>query len=252
MICPPGRHRGIPRTDLQLQRRIRIGLGRHAEHGIQVRHEGLPRDSLGILPQRRSGRGELFHQRGRRRSSRVAPQFVFDSISGRQVLLPHYNKERDKTFFFFNGEWRRYVQGGAFSQQVPNAAISGGVIPSSWGTILVPTASQVKSTELARFTALGLQPGQPFPNNTIPTALLSSAAQGFLSTGAFPGAECDQPRRHALSLWAGRVSPLLSANKSSASIISSRTSSGSSATGFPNNRRPPPKGPCGAETAILR
>jgi hypothetical protein len=111
---------------------------------------------------------------------------VFGFNLGGPVILPHYNKERNKTFFFFNGEWRRYVQGGAFSQQVPNSGMKSGVIPPSMGVITVPTASQLNPTELARFTALGLTPGQPFPNNTIPTSLISPAAQGFLATGALP------------------------------------------------------------------
>ncbi len=111
---------------------------------------------------------------------------VFGFNIGGPVILPHYNHDRNKTFFFYNQEWRRYVQGGAFSQQVPNASIASGVIPLSFGVINVPTATQVSPAELARFTSLGLVPGQPFPNNTIPASLISPAATGFLSTGAFP------------------------------------------------------------------
>jgi hypothetical protein len=111
---------------------------------------------------------------------------VFGFNIGGPVVFPHYNHDRNKTFFFYNQEWRRYVQGGSFSQQVPNASIENGVIPLSQGVIKVPTASQLSPAELSRFTALGLAPGQPFPNNTIPASLISPAAKGFLATGAFP------------------------------------------------------------------
>jgi hypothetical protein len=118
---------------------------------------------------------------------------VFGFNLGGPVVLPHYNKDRNRTFFFFNSEWRRYIQGGAFSQQVPNSSIANGVIPLSMGVITVPTASQLSPTELARFTDLGLAPGQPFPNNTIPKSLISPTALGFLATGALPAPNTISP-----------------------------------------------------------
>ncbi|MGD0617527.1 MAG: carboxypeptidase regulatory-like domain-containing protein [Bryobacteraceae bacterium] len=106
---------------------------------------------------------------------------VFGFNLGGPVILPHYNHDRNKTFFFYNEEWRREVQGGNFNAQTPSAAMLTGVFPY---TINVPTAAQLNPTELARFTALGLVPGQPFPNNTIPSSLISPVAQAFLATGA--------------------------------------------------------------------
>ena len=107
---------------------------------------------------------------------------VFGFNIGGPVLLPHYNKDRNKTFFFYNEEWRRQIVGGVFSTASPDAAMDGGVFPSSM-PIKVPTA--LNATELARFTALGLVPGQPFPNNTIPASLISPLATAFIATGAF-------------------------------------------------------------------
>ncbi|HME09256.1 MAG TPA: carboxypeptidase regulatory-like domain-containing protein [Bryobacteraceae bacterium] len=118
---------------------------------------------------------------------------VFGFNFGGPVILPHYNKARNKTFFFYNQEWRRYVQGGAFSQQVPNSAMANGAIPLSMGVITVPTASQLSPAELSRFTSLGLVPGQPFPNNTIPASLISPAATAFLATGALPAPNTISP-----------------------------------------------------------
>jgi len=107
---------------------------------------------------------------------------VFGFNFGGPVILPRYNKDRNKTFFFFNGEWRRQIVGGVFSTASPSDAMRSGVFPSSM-PITVPTA--VNATELARFTALGLVPGQPFPNNTIPSSLISPLSAAFIGLGVF-------------------------------------------------------------------
>jgi len=96
-----------------------------------------------------------------------------------------YNKSRDKTFFFYNMEWRKLVNGGNVNQTVPLASEYGGVFPSST-VIKVPLASQLSPSLLNKFTGLGLAPGAPFPNNTIPAALLDPNAQALLKAGIFP------------------------------------------------------------------
>jgi hypothetical protein len=106
---------------------------------------------------------------------------VFGFNIGGPVILPFYNKDRNKTFFFANIEWRRYIAGGSNTVQTPSAAMEGGVFPSA---ITVPTA--VNSTELARFTSLGLTPGKAFPNNTIPSSLISPLAKAFIGLGVYP------------------------------------------------------------------
>src|ERR1035438_9626846 len=40
---------------------------------------------------------------------------VYGFNLGGPVILPHYNKDRNKTFFFYNQEWRKMVQGGSFN-----------------------------------------------------------------------------------------------------------------------------------------
>jgi hypothetical protein len=95
-----------------------------------------------------------------------------------------YNKDRNKTFFFYNMEWRKLIQQGGINQIVPNPSTYGGNLGST--AIHVPSASQLSATELARFAALGLQPGQAFPNNTIPSSLLDPNAQVLLKAGIFP------------------------------------------------------------------
>jgi len=82
-------------------------------------------------------------------------------------------------------EWRKLVNGGNVNQTVPLASEYGGVFPSST-VIKVPLASQLSPSLLNKFTGLGLAPGAPFPNNTIPAALLDPNAQALLKAGIFP------------------------------------------------------------------
>jgi hypothetical protein len=117
---------------------------------------------------------------------------------GGPVTLGHiYNKNRDKTFFFYNMEWRKLIQpGSTLDTTVPATSEYGGVLTSAANT---PYACQVSSQVAAQFLAQGLQlsgctNGQPdatkkvlFPNNTIPTALLDPNVQLMLKQGIFPG-----------------------------------------------------------------
>ncbi len=109
---------------------------------------------------------------------------VFGFNIGGPVILPHFNKDRNKTFFFGNFEWRRMIQGGTNTVQTPTSAMDSGAFPSNM-PITVPSASALNSTEIARFTSLGLTPGQPFPNNTIPSSLISPLATSFIGLGIF-------------------------------------------------------------------
>jgi hypothetical protein len=105
---------------------------------------------------------------------------------GGPVFIPKvYNKDKDKTFFFYNMEWRKLIQGGNVNTTVPEASEYGGDFSGS-KPITVPTASQLAPDLLAKYTALGLVPGQPFPGNKIPTALLDPNAQALLGAGIFP------------------------------------------------------------------
>src|SRR5581483_2896838 len=61
----------------------------------------------------------------------------------------------------------------------------GGAFPSST-PISVPAASQLSPAIQAKYASLGLVPGQPFPNNTIPASLLDPNAQALLKAGIFP------------------------------------------------------------------
>ncbi len=104
---------------------------------------------------------------------------------GGPVFIPKvYNTNKDKSFFFYNMEWRKLVQGGALNTTVPLTSTYGGNLGST--AITVPTAAQLSPDLQAKFTGAGLTLGAAFPNNTIPTSLLSAQAQSLLKAGIFP------------------------------------------------------------------
>jgi hypothetical protein len=101
-----------------------------------------------------------------------------------------YNRERKKTFFFYNMEWRRLIQGIVNNgQPVPLPSTYGGDFGST--VINVPTAAQVAPSVLAKNCPGGVLPagivqGSPFPGNTIPACMISPNATALLSAGIFP------------------------------------------------------------------
>ncbi|MBV8811040.1 MAG: TonB-dependent receptor, partial [Acidobacteriaceae bacterium] len=102
------------------------------------------------------------------------------------VFIPKvYNKNRDKTFFFYNMEWRKYIQGGLYNQTVPLPSEYGGQFNTA---IHAPAASKISPALQATYNALGIAPGAPFPGNKIPTSLLDPNAQALLAAGIFPAA----------------------------------------------------------------
>lgn len=121
-------------------------------------------------------------------ANQKAPELRFNTYGfnvGGPVFIPKvYNRSKEKTFFFYNMEWRKLVEGGLVNQTVPLSSEYGGSFGST--TIKVPTAAQLSPDQLAQYTSLGLTPGQPFPNNTIPSALINPNAAALLQAGIFP------------------------------------------------------------------
>ena len=125
---------------------------------------------------------------------------IFGFNLGGPVSIPKvYNKDREKTFFFYNQEWRRIVQGSSLNQQVPLTSQYGGNFGTTMGSNLAnfhtPCANQVSPAIAAKFTAANV-PLSPctgsagryaaWPNNVIPASLLDSNAQILLKAGIFP------------------------------------------------------------------
>jgi hypothetical protein len=117
---------------------------------------------------------------------------VFGFNAGGPVTLgKFYNPDRKRTFFFYNQEWRRLIQGGLTNQPVPDKATYGGNFGAQ--TINVPSVSAMSARVLARNCPGGVLPagvvqGQPFPDNTIPSCMISPNATSLLNAGIFPAA----------------------------------------------------------------
>ncbi len=120
---------------------------------------------------------------------------VFGANAGGPVFIPHvYNSSKQRTFFFYNEEWRREVTGVSTNsiKTLPGAdeVTSGSnfnfVIPAynPATAVIVPTVSD--PALVALIAGDGLTMGQPFPNNTIPGNLLDSNALLFNTTKNLP------------------------------------------------------------------
>jgi len=117
------------------------------------------------------------------------------NVGGPVTFGKLYNPDKKKTFFFYNMEWRRLIEGGGTNQTVPATGTYGGDL-SSYLTfanpivVKVPTMAQVAPSVL--FAGCGGAPppgivqGNPFPGNIIPTCMLDGNAQALLKTGIFP------------------------------------------------------------------
>ncbi len=108
----------------------------------------------------------------------------------------HPNKSTPKTFFFYNMEWRRFIQGGLFTPTVPLASM----YPNGNGDVVLPSTiangnplSVVVPANIASLDAgcsaavqASLVAGQPFPSNTIPSCAVDPNATALLGAGVFP------------------------------------------------------------------
>ncbi len=104
------------------------------------------------------------------------------NIAGPVVIPRVYGDEPKKTFFFYNMEWRRLIEGGEIlSNAIPSAAFSGNFGSAN---ITVPQTSDPAAR--ARFASYGLTPGEKFPNNQIPAGLIDPNVALLLKAGIFP------------------------------------------------------------------
>jgi len=120
---------------------------------------------------------------------------IFGFNGGGPIFIPNkYNVARDRTFFFYNMEWRKLIQGSTPTsaatlpaQDFPTAGQNLVYTPPAFApttAIVVPTIGDPAFN--AKLAALGLTPGKAFPNNTIPSALFDPNSVLYLSTGVIP------------------------------------------------------------------
>src|SRR6266403_1492356 len=113
------------------------------------------------------------------------------NVAGPVTFGKLYNPDRKKTFFFYNMEWRRYVNGGLTNQTVPDPASYGGDFSTNPTVINVPTTAQVRSSVLFANCPGGAAPagvvqGSPFPGNKMPSCMIAPNATALLTAGIFP------------------------------------------------------------------
>jgi hypothetical protein len=122
---------------------------------------------------------------------------IFGFNGSGPVFIPKvYNVERKKTFFFYNQEWRRIIQGTSPNPQnaIPanDLPVAGRDFvytlprfkPAAQSQIFVPIVGDAVFN--AKLKAAGLTPGMPFPGNKIPATLLDDNAILFANSGAVP------------------------------------------------------------------
>jgi Carboxypeptidase regulatory-like domain len=117
------------------------------------------------------------------------------NVGGPVTFGKLYNPEKKKTFFFYNMEWRRLIQGGVINQPVPATSQYPTAAGANFGTtaINVPSAAAVSPGVLFANCPGGVAPagvvqGSPFPGNVIPACMISANATALLNAGIFPKA----------------------------------------------------------------
>ena len=95
-------------------------------------------------------------------------QHQYGFTIGGPVLLPHYNKDRNKTFFFWSEDWRKRRNATTSITATPNDAIRAGDF----------------AAEAARIGKPILDPNtkQPFANSLIPTTRINANAALLMKT----------------------------------------------------------------------
>src|SRR5216683_7162928 len=76
------------------------------------------------------------------------------NVAGPVTFGKLYNPDRKKTFFFYNMEWRRYVNGGLTNQTVPDPASYGGDFSTNLAVINVPDATNADGSPKVKASVL--------------------------------------------------------------------------------------------------
>ena len=116
------------------------------------------------------------------------------------------------TFFFYNQEWRREIDGATLNNPMPPASAypdaggagTGAVLPTSFNgktvDAVVPTGIANFGSNCTAGELAGVTPGSPWPNNTIPDCLISPNAVSLLTAGGKYGGIFPQPNSGAFFL----------------------------------------------------
>jgi len=131
------------------------------------------------------------------------------NVGGPVTFGKLYNPDKKKTFFFYNMEWRKLIQGGGTNQTVPDPAtaylgnLAGLLTASTPNPVFVPTftgltpqvapsvlfgtaADPASSTSCHGVIPAGITSGGQFPGNVIPSCMINPNAAALLKAGIFP------------------------------------------------------------------
>jgi hypothetical protein len=122
------------------------------------------------------------------------------NVGGPVTFGKLYNPDRKKTFFFYNMEWRKLINGGGTNQTVPDTASYGGNLsglltaakpnPIFAPTFTGPTPQVAPSVLFANCPGqappAGITSGGQFPGNIIPSCMINPNAAALLTAGIFP------------------------------------------------------------------
>ncbi len=122
---------------------------------------------------------------------------IFGANAGGPLFIPHvFNQNRQKTFFFWNEEWRKILTGAGTNEEntidpldIPKAGQALTYVApgfDSTNKLVVPNISTSTSYYQTKLAPLGLVPNTPFPNNTIPASLFDNNAILYLNSGILP------------------------------------------------------------------
>jgi hypothetical protein len=108
------------------------------------------------------------------------------NVGGPVTFGKLYNPDKNKTFFFYNMEWRKYINGGVLQTVVPLTSWYTGDFGSQ--TVNVPDSSKVAASVLFANCPGGTAPagivqGQQFPGNQVPSCMISPNAAALLTAG---------------------------------------------------------------------
>ena len=104
-------------------------------------------------------------------------QFGFN-VGGPIYIPGHFNKARDKWFFYVGEEWLRYRNVQTQTQEVPTALMHLG----NFSELLSPNIFYGSTQKIIKDPNTGI----PFPNNIIPTSQLSKNGLGILALYPLP------------------------------------------------------------------
>jgi len=123
---------------------------------------------------------------------------IFGYNIGGPLYIPHvYNTNKQKTFFFYNEEWRKILSPAGTNVQhtldpadIPKAGTNLTYVSPKFTNVnfVVPNISTSSQFWKSKIAPLGpaYQPNKPWPNNTIPASLFDNDGLLYLNSGILP------------------------------------------------------------------